>query len=122
MRVRHPYSLDDGAPEPDATVHWGGRRDWSDVDEDGTFYVPDGEAESFVESWPTANGYGAADLLVSGGDESGPSGGASDDAADGPDSDDEGGTCAATTADDEPCSNPAGEDGYCHLAGHGPED
>lgn len=30
-------------------------------------------------------------------------------------------TCQATTAAGDPCDNPAGDDGYCHLSSHGPE-
>lgn len=77
MRVRHPYSLDEDAPNPDGTVHWGGRRDWSEVDDDGTFYVPDDRVRSFLDAWPTANGYDADDLLIREAAESGASADAS---------------------------------------------
>lgn len=67
MRVKHPYALDDDAPSPDGRVHWGGRREISDVDADGTFYVPDDVVDAFIERWPEANGYDVSDLLVENG-------------------------------------------------------
>lgn len=103
MRVRHPYSLDDDAPDPDATVHWGGRRDWSDVDSDGTFTVPDDRAEQFVESWPEADGYSLDDLRVDEDGESGDSGEASDDAGKESEGDHDAGTCTATLTNGEVC-------------------
>lgn len=137
MRVRHPYSLDDDAPSPDATVHWGGRRRWAEVDDDGTFEVPD-DANHDLDTWADGYGYDLADLVVREGPVSGRSGDSDADATDGSEDDDDvdeasassahegdspqdAGTCAATTASGDPCSNPAGDDGYCHLASHGPE-
>lgn len=63
MRIRHPYSLDEDMPNPDATVHWGGRREWSEVDDDGTFEVPD-DRRGWLDEWAAQHGYDAADLLV----------------------------------------------------------
>lgn len=34
----------------------------------------------------------------------------------------EDGTCNATTADGSSCENEAGDDGYCHIPAHGPDD
>lgn len=31
-------------------------------------------------------------------------------------------TCKATTADGSSCENEAGDDGYCHIPSHGPDD
>lgn len=63
MRLRHPYTLDEDAPDPDGRVHYGRRRSAA-VDDDGTFELPDRLARSFVESWPTAEDYDFEDLVV----------------------------------------------------------
>lgn len=110
MRVKHPYALDDDAPSPDATVHYGARREWAAVDEDGTFEIPEDKA-GWLDGWAASYGYDASDLLVTDG-----AGGDAGDTAQDP----EDGTCAGTTAAGDPCSNPAGDDGYCRY--HGPED
>lgn len=115
MRVRHPYALTDDGPDPDDTVHYGGRRDVAEVDEDGIFEVPDGRAEQFVASWPTAEGYDLSDLRVD-----------SEDAADSEDESDADGICGYYDPEtmDSPCSRDAGwgrdaDDGPCkdHVDG-----
>jgi hypothetical protein len=63
MRVRHPYALEDGPPAPDARVHYGGRRETAEVDEDGVFEVPD-SARGRLESWAEGYGYDLAELVV----------------------------------------------------------
>lgn len=92
MRVQHPYALDDDAPEPDGTVHWGGRRRWSDVDDDGTFHVPDDQPHD-LERWAEGYGYNLETLIVEEPTdeeaESGPSAEASDETTSGSDEDDE---------------------------------
>lgn len=106
MRVKHPYALDDDAPNPDGTVHWGARRRVAEVDADGTFEVPDGEEHS-LDEWAAGYGYALDDLLVNGAqaDLSGanqePTAGSDSDGDD--HNDDVSGTCEAVKADDEVC-------------------
>lgn len=143
MRVIHPYALDDDAPEPDGTVHWGGRRRLSEVDEDGTFHVPDDGGHN-LDDWAAGYGYELEDLVVEAEAdelepdqeaESGASADASDDTADGSESDDEAEEqphgyphnddgeplCVGTTGSGDPCSRVVDEPGgYCYQ--HGPED
>lgn len=107
MRVRHPYTITDDAPSPDGTVHWGGRRQWSAVNDDGTFHVPDDAAHN-LDEWADGYGYALSDLIVSD-DAGGDLSEASDDTADGSDSDadgqdgEQGDTCDTVKADGEVC-------------------
>lgn len=116
MLVRHPNALDEDGPDPDDAVHYGSRREVAEVDDDGTFEVPDGQAESFLESWPAAEGYDPEELLVGGGDDEGDE--TAESAASDGASDDE--TCGYYDPEemDSPCSRPAGwgrdaDDGPC---------
>lgn len=105
MRVRHPYALDEDAPSPDGVVHWGGRRRWSEVSDDGTFEVPD-DAEHMLDQWADGYGYELSELLVTDGAD-GAESDSGGDAADGSGSDenaDEAATCDATVqSTGEPC-------------------
>lgn len=103
LRVRHPYALEDDSPPVDGTVHYGGRRELADVQEDGTFTIPESK-RGWLDGWADQYGYDAEELLVHEDWEQ-------------PENDEEDvETCSAVKSDGEVC----GRDLPCHY--HSEED